>query len=213
MFTGLIKAICRVNAIRKSSGSMQLSINLGNLAQETRIGDSIAVNGVCLTVTKLTDTNADFDVSAETLSISNFNQLNIGSEVNIELAIKPSDRFGGHFVQGHVDGLATVRSIEKHADFSDITFDAPAQILKLMIPKGSVAVNGISLTIARLDPNSFTVAIIPQTSNCTNLTNLKIGDFVNIENDIITKTVKIQLENILPQQNGMTLNKLKELGF
>jgi riboflavin synthase len=183
------------------------------MATENRIGDSIAVNGVCLTVTRIEGAIASFDVSAETLAKSTLSKLRPASQVNIERAMKATDRFGGHFVQGHIDGTATIAAIDKHGEYSDIRFAAGAELLDTMVVKGSVAVDGISLTIANIDQNGFRIAIIPETLRRTTLGSARTGDCVNIETDIIVKTVKRQLENILPKAKPLTAERLKQLGF
>ncbi len=213
MFTGLIESICTVKSARASAKAILLTVDLGGLAQDAKIGDSIAVNGVCLTIAKLDGAVATFDVSTETLAKSALGRLRASSQVNVERAIKPADRFGGHFVQGHIDGVATIKAIERHGEFVDIEFAAGPELLDQMVPKGSVAVDGISLTIAGLDESTFTVALIPQTLKETTLGSAKIGDLVNIETDIIVKTVKKQLEKILPHSHRLTAERLKELGF
>ncbi|MBA7694694.1 Riboflavin synthase [subsurface metagenome] len=213
MFTGLIETICTVRSVRQSGGTMLLSIDLGELADDGRIGDSIAINGVCLTIAKLEGGLATFDLSAETLVKSTMGGLRPSSQVNVERAVRAADRFGGHFVQGHIDGTATIKAIDKHGRFADMKFAAEPGLLNAMVVKGSVAVDGISLTIASIDQNSFTVALIPETLNKTTLSRVKIGNEVNIETDIIVKTIKTQLEKILPQTQSLTAEKLKELGF
>ncbi len=213
MFTGLIEAVCTVKSVRQSENTMLLSIDLGGLADDSRIGDSIAINGVCLTIARLEGRIATFDLSAETLAKSTLGKLKPSSQVNIERAIKASERFGGHFVQGHIDGTATIKAIEKQGQFADMNFAAEPELLEAMVVKGSVAVDGISLTIASMDKDSFSVALIPETLNKTTLSRVKIGDEVNIETDIIVKTIKKQLEKILPQKQSLTAEKLKELGF
>jgi len=213
MFTGLIEAICTVKSARTTGGVMQLTIGLGKLADETKIGDSIAINGVCLTVARLQGSLASFDVSGETLAKSTLIKLKPSSQVNAEGAIKAIDRLGGHFVQGHIDGTATIKAIEKHGQFADIKFVADPELLNKMIVKGSVAVDGISLTITNMEENSFSTTIIPKTLERTTLVEAKIGDCVNIETDIIVKTIKKQLEKILPRQEKLTVERLKEIGF
>ena len=213
MFTGLIEAVCAVKSVRQSEISMLLTIDLGELAEDGKIGDSIAINGVCLTIARLEGKIATFDLSGETLAKSTLGKLKPSSQVNVERAIKASDRFGGHFVQGHIDGTATIKAVNKRGQFADMKFAAQAELLEAMVVKGSVAVDGISLTIASMDQNSFTIALIPQTLNKTTLSKIKIGDEVNIETDIIVKTIKKQLEKILPQKQSLTAEKLKELGF
>jgi len=213
MFTGLIEAVCTVKSVRRSENTMLLSIDLGGLASDGRIGDSIAINGACLTIARLEGGLATFELSGETLARSTLGKLKPSLQVNVERAIRAADRFGGHFVQGHIDGTATIKAIDKRGRFADIMFAAGAELLDAMVAKGSVAVDGISLTIAGIDRNSFTVALIPETLNKTTLSGAKIGDEVNIETDIIVKTIKTQLEKILPQTPSLTAEKLKELGF
>ncbi len=213
MFTGLIEAVCTVMSVRRSENTMLLSIDLGELADDGRIGDSIAINGVCLTIVRLEGSIATFELSGETLAKSTLGKLKPSSLVNIERAIRASDRFGGHFVQGHIDGTATIKAIDKHGQFADMKFAAEPGLLNAMVVKGSVAVDGISLTIAGIDQNSFTVALIPETLNKTTLSRVKISYEVNVETDIIVKTIKTQLEKILPQTQSLTAEKLKELGF
>jgi riboflavin synthase len=192
---------------------MLLSIDLGELADDGRIGDSIAINGVCLTIARLEGGLATFELSGETLAKSTLGKLKPSSQVNVERAIRAADRFGGHFVQGHIDGTATIKAIDKRGRFADMKFAAEPGLLNAMVVKGSVAVDGISLTIASMDQNSFSVALIPETLNKTTLSRVKIGYEVNIETDIIVKTIKKQLEKILPQRQSLTAEKLKELGF
>ena len=192
---------------------MRLAVDLGCLGRDVKVGDSIAINGVCLTVSQVSGVAATFDVSGETLGKSTLGKLTASSVVNVEDAMKPSDRFGGHFVLGHVDGIANIKSIMKKGDFRDISFSAPAELLDQMVAKGSVAVDGISLTIASMDDSSFSVAIIPQTWQNTNLHMRRPGDWVNIETDIIVKTVQKQLRNALPAKDSLTVEKLKQLGF
>jgi riboflavin synthase len=213
MFTGLIEAVCKVKSVRKSGSSMLLAIDLGNLADESKIGDSIAVNGVCLTITKFEGSVAAFDVSSETLTKSTLDKLSPSSLVNIERALKATDRFGGHFVQGHIDGTAVVKAIDKQDQFAEMSFAAEPELVDYFVVKGSVAVDGVSLTIAGIEKNCFSVAFIPETLNNTTLGKVKIGDMVNIETDIIVKTIKSQLDKILPQTQSLTVDKLKDLGF
>lgn len=213
MFTGIIEKICTVVSVQHGTDSIVLTIDLGQLADECKIGDSIAVNGACLTIAKLQGKFASFDVSAETMSKSSLGDLRASSQVNVELAMKATGRFGGHFVSGHIDGTAKIKAIDRHGNFTDITFSAAAELLENMVLKGSVAVNGISLTISKLDQNSFSVAVIPQTLKETVLGGAKIGDCINIENDIIVKIVKKRLDEILPKGDPLTADRLRKLGF
>ena len=213
MFTGLIETICTVKSVRQAGNSMVLTIDLGGLADESKTGDSIAVNGACLTIAKLQGSLASFDVSAETLAKSTLGKLKPSSEVNVERSLKTSDRFGGHFVLGHVDGTATVDAIDKSGEFANIKFAAKDELLDAIVVKGSVAVDGISLTIATVDLKNFGVSVIPETLKRTTLGKAKIGDCVNIETDIIVKTIKRQLDEILPKKQSLTAEKLRQLGY
>jgi len=210
MFTGLIEVICSVKSFRRSGGGAILTVDLGKLAGEIKAGDSIAVNGACLTVAKLAGSHANFDISAETLAKTTLGRLTSSSQVNIERAMKAGERFGGHFVLGHIDGVATIKSIERQGQFAVMKFAAAADLLGQMVVKGSVAVDGVSLTIAELDKTTFNVALIPQTLEKTTLGKAKIGDLVNIETDIIIKAVNKRLETA---DSTLTVEKLKELGF
>jgi len=202
-----------VRSIRPSADSTVLAIDLGELAGESKIGDSIAVNGVCLTATGIEGPLVSFDVSAETLAKSTLGKLRPAWQVNVERAMKATDRFAGHFVQGHIDGVATIEAIDRHGEFADVRFAAAAELLDAMVAKGSVAADGVSLTIASIDQNGFRIAIIPETLRRTTLGRARAGDCVNIETDIIVKTIKRQLENILPKAEPLTAEKLKQLGF
>jgi riboflavin synthase len=213
MFTGLIEVICRVKSTYITGGGMLLSVDLGKLAEQCKVGDSIAINGVCLTIAQLRGGLAEFDISSETLTKSTLGKLKPSSAVNAELAMKVADRFGGHFVLGHVDGIATIKKIEQQGQFAHIKFAVNPELLAQMVFKGSVAVDGISLTIAYMNEDSFSVSIIPETLKKTTLGQAKIGDTVNIETDIIVKTIKKQLEKILPTGQKLTIERLKELGF
>jgi riboflavin synthase len=213
MFTGLIETICTVKSVRLAGNSMALTIDLGVLGDQSKTGDSIAINGACMTIARLQGSLASFDVSAETLAKSTLGKLKPSSEVNVERSLKASDRFGGHFVLGHVDGTATIKTIDKSGEFANIKFAAKTELLDAIIAKGSVAVDGISLTIASVNPNSFGISVIPETLKRTTLGKAKIGDSVNIETDIIVKTIKKQLDEILPKKQGLTAEKLKQLGY
>jgi riboflavin synthase len=215
MFTGLIEAICKVTSVRRAADTMAMTVDLGGLAADGKVGDSIAVNGVCLTIADLKGTLATFELSGETLTKSALGRLNSSSQVNVERAMKATDRFGGHFVQGHIDGTATVKTIEKNGEFADMKFTAAPELLDQMVVKGSVAIDGISLTVANMNQTGFMVAIIPQTLKKTTLGRAKNGDLVNIETDIIVKTIKKQLESVLGglQKQTLTTEKLRQLGF
>ncbi len=213
MFTGIVEAVGTVRAKRSGKGGGVISVELGNLAQGAGTGDSIAINGVCLTISRLVGSVADFDVSDETTAKSTMGRIIVGDSVNLERAMPATGRFGGHIVQGHIDGTATVKSVERLGEFAGISFSAAPELLDAIIPKGSVAVNGVSLTAASVDKGSFSIAVIPTTLKETTLAGLKVGQPVNIETDIIVKTIKSSLEKMLPNTQGLTVDKLRELGF
>jgi riboflavin synthase len=213
MFTGIIEAVGSVVSTRSGGGGMVLSVDLKGLSGPIRLGESIAVNGVCLTVSKLAGFGADFDVSTETVSRSSLGRLRSGAKVNLERAMATDGRFGGHIVQGHIDGIGTIMAIRKQGSFAEFSFSAPAELLDAMVEKGSVALDGISLTVARMEPRGFTVALIPTTQAATIWSQAKVGDEVNIETDILIKIVKQHLGKILPMKGNLSDDKLRELGF
>jgi len=217
MFTGLIEKIGTVVGLRRSGQGMILKVDTGSLAGEITAGDSVAVNGVCLTATAISGATVDFDVSSETAAVSTISTLKNGDKVNLELAMRAGGRFGGHIVQGHVDGIAAVKSITNNGGFYDLAVTADAGLMELMVKKGSVSVNGISLTIASLGKDHFTVAVIPVTWKQTVLQYMRAGDKVNIEADLIVKTIKARLESMLGQESPaagkLTIEKLRDMGF
>ena len=214
MFTGLIEAVCEVKSLSPGTASGgSLVVDLGGLAQDCRTGDSVAVSGVCLTITRLQATTATFGLSPETLERSTLGLLRPSSKVNVEQAMRPTDRLGGHIVQGHVDGIGTIKAVKRLGEFADIEFAVGPELLEQMVLKGSVAVDGVSLTIAGLAPGGFWVATIPETLNRTTLGNAYIGGRVNVETDILVKIVRRQLEAILPQKQTLTVERLKQMGF
>ncbi|MDD5011404.1 MAG: riboflavin synthase [Phycisphaerae bacterium] len=210
MFTGIIESVCRVVSTGRQGGGMRVEIDLG---QAVKSGESVAVNGVCLTAVSPKGNTAQFDVSGETLTKSTLCSLKTGSAVNIERAMSANDRFGGHFVQGHIDAVGKIKKIERKGDFWRFVFEAPKEILDNIVPKGSIAIDGVSLTITDIENNNFAAAIIPATFENTIFKNYRLGDSVNIETDIICRIVKKQLEKILPDKSNLTIDKLKELGF
>lgn len=213
MFTGIVEAIGTVKTARPAAGGKVLSVDLAKLAEGLKIGDSIAVNGVCLTVSRLAGRLAEFDVSDETLATSAMDKIRAGASVNLERAMSADGRFGGHIVLGHVDGVAKIKVIKRKGDFAEIRFAADADLLDEMVAKGAVCVNGVSLTIAKMDDSTFSVSVIPTTLKATTLGTAKVADAVNIETDIIAKTVKKQLQKMLQAKEPLTAERLKELGF
>ena len=187
MFTGIIEEIGRINGMKKSSSSMELSISANDILRDAHIGDSISVNGVCLTVTHFTDKQFQVDVMPETFEATTLRKLTIGSKVNLERAMSANGRFGGHFVNGHVDCVGLVKNMKQveNAIYVDISF--PKELQHLFIMKGSVAIDGISLTVFGITEDSLTVSLIPQTRGDTILGEKKIGDMVNLECDVMAK--------------------------
>jgi riboflavin synthase len=190
MFTGLIEDVGRIAALRLVQRSAVLTVETRLPVRSMELGASIAVNGACLTVTKKGRKSFTVDVSPETLKRTSLGMLDTGSAVNLERPLRLQDRLGGHLVSGHVDGVAVVESIEIQAQFTFFTFAVPAFLGILMVPKGSVAVDGISLTVNECSQRRFTVAIIPFTLQHTNLRLRRLGDKVNIETDLIGKYVQ-----------------------
>jgi riboflavin synthase len=190
MFTGLIEDVGRVASwqLRKASGRMTIETKLASRGMP--LGCSIAVNGACLTVVSKARGSFAADVSPETLRRTNLGALNPGDRVNLELPLRLGERLGGHLVTGHVDGVACVVAIRPAGDFTMFRFDAPASLIPLLVPKGSVAVDGISLTVNECRGKQFSVMIIPFTLKHTNLHSRRLGDKVNLEVDIIGKYVK-----------------------
>jgi riboflavin synthase len=189
MFTGLIEDVGRISAIRFRDGSAVLTVETRLAARSMALGASMAVNGACLTVVKKSKGAFTFDVSPETLRRTNLGSLTVASPVNLERPMRLRERLGGHLVTGHVDGLATVAAIKKQGEFTIFTFRVPASLERFLVSKGSVAVDGISLTVNDCAKNRFSVAIIPFTLQHTNLRHRRVGDKVNIETDLIGKYV------------------------
>lgn len=213
MFTGIIETIGTLHTTRQSGTQRVLTIDIKHLADDAKLGDSIAVNGVCLTVCKLKQTIADFDVSTETINRSTLKHLASGSPVNLERAMRADGRFGGHVVQGHVDGTGRIAAIRKQTDFAVFRFEASAELLSQMVLKGSVAVDGISLTVSAIDKTGFEVSLIPTTLQETTWQQAAVGNAVNIETDILIKVIQKQLAQILPAGSKLTMDKLREYGF
>lgn len=190
MFTGIVEEIGTLKEIIPSSQSIKLTVQCQKVIQDVKVGDSIAVNGICLTVTKFTSNSFTADVMPETMRKTNLGSLRVGEKVNLERALRLGDRLGGHIVTGHIDGTGKVfdRLEEDNAIWLEIT--ASSDILKYIVQKGSVALDGTSLTIADIGDKSFKVSLIPLTAEMTNLKNKKYGDVINIECDIMGKYVE-----------------------
>lgn len=219
MFTGIIEEVGEIAGIANGAKSAILSINASTVLSDTKIGDSIAVNGVCLTVTTISSSRNQFtaDVMAETLRRSSLGELKKGSKVNLERAMAADMRFGGHIVSGHIDGTGVIKSLEREDNAVWVTIKAPSDILKLIVMKGSIAIDGISLTVAYIDDECFKVSIIPHTASETTLLTKKSGDTVNLENDIIGKYVEKLLgfnnNNSNKNESKLSMSFLAENGF
>jgi len=190
VFTGIIEELGRIASLEKLKQGMRLNIACSTVLSDTNDGDSIAVNGVCLTAVNVADGSFSADLSPETLDRSTLGRLDVGSPVNLERPVTPQTRLGGHIVQGHVDARGTFLKAVDEGDFWTVRIGFPPEISRYMVEKGSVAVEGISLTIAHLNDNNFDIAIIPKTWTVTNLSTLKPGDPVNLEVDVIAKYVE-----------------------
>ena len=190
MFTGIIEEIGTVNSVVTGASSGSLSISAGTVLEGTKLGDSIAVNGVCLTVTGISSGRFTADVMPETLRRSNLGALKTGDRVNLERAMSAGGRFGGHIVSGHIDGTGVISGMKREQNAVWVTVKADSPILALIVEKGSIAIDGISLTVAGLNSNSFSVSVIPHTGMQTTLLTKRAGDNVNLENDIIGKYVQ-----------------------
>ena len=192
MFTGLVEGLGTVRILKQEPEGLRLTIVPDGdcfSADDTRIGDSISICGCCLTVVRIADSGLDFEAGDETLSKTSLGDLVAGSRVNLERSLAVGARLGGHFVQGHVDGVATVDAINRHGEWVDMWFRVPAEMTRLMVPKGSVAVDGISLTLVNVEADRFSVALIPHTLDVTTLGQRAVGQKVNIELDILGKYV------------------------
>lgn len=190
MFTGLIEDVGTIGALRLQNNAAALTVKTRLPVRSMPRGASVAVNGACLTVVKKSGPTFTVDVSPETLRRTNLESLVVGSSVNLEQPMRLADRLGGHLVTGHVDGVGTIEAMEKENEFTIVTIAVPAPLGALLVPKGSVAVDGISLTVNVCRKRQFSVAIIPFTMQHTNLRARKVGDKVNIENDLIGKYVQ-----------------------
>ena len=203
MFTGIVERAGVVAEVREHAGGVRLVVGAGGFADDARPGDSICVSGVCLTVTELRDGRFAFDVVRETLMKSNLGQLRAGDRVNLEASLKAGDRIGGHFVQGHVDAMATVARVEKSDCGHVLWLRPPGHLWPYIIPKGSIAVDGVSLTIADVQEQEFSIALIPTTLAQTTLGELRTDDLVNIETDMIVRSVVNYLQRMTSENENV----------
>ena len=215
MFTGIIEETGTVGSIVSAGSYGELMINASVVLENTKLGDSIAVNGVCLTVTKLLTGGFTADVMPETLRRSSLGKLKKGDKVNLERAMSAEGRFGGHIVSGHIDGTGTIIGMKRENNAVWVEISAHRSILSLIVEKGSIAIDGISLTVASLTSDNFSVSIIPHTGSQTTLLSKKVGDIVNLENDIIGKYVQrlMQAQTETKSENRITEDFLAQHGF
>ena len=214
MFTGIIEEIGKVERIQKDTCNCKLSIKASKILEDIHLGDSIAVNGICLTVTCFTRQSFIVDVMNETWNRTALNLLKHGSLVNLERAMHMNGRLGGHIVTGHIDGTGRISSVRRDKNAVWYQINTQREILNLIVEKGSVAIDGISLTVAKTDSQSFSVSIIPHTAGATTLSLRKAGDVVNLENDIVGKYIEkfITFEKEKPK-SGITKEFLLKNGF
>lgn len=219
MFTGLIEEVGIVATVQHRGGSSRLVLDAPLIGPGCRTGDSVSINGVCLTVVAAAGRRLEFEAVAETLRRSNLGELRAGARVNLERALAANGRLGGHFVQGHVDAVGQITRLLPEATSHLVTVEAPPEFMRYVIEKGSVALDGISLTVAGVTPSSFTVAIIPHTWSATTLSDRCPGDRVNLEADLIARYIERLLEARLgtpaPDRDppGLTAAWLRESGF
>lgn len=212
MFTGIIEEIGKVSEFIKFGSGAQIKVECSKVLNDTQIGDSISINGCCQTVTGIGNNYFTADVSNETLNVTNFNEVKIGSSVNLERALTPTTRMGGHIVQGHVDCTGSFILYEKHSDFYTLMFQIPEEMSRYVVKKGSIAINGVSLTVADVKGQIISVAVIPHTYKNTTLSMLRSNEIVNIETDILGRYI----EKFLSSNNNnsrLDENFLKENGF
>ncbi|MBE2211424.1 MAG: riboflavin synthase [Xanthomonadaceae bacterium] len=195
MFTGLIQGVGRLRALEPREGDIRIHIDAGSLPFDTiELGESIAVNGVCLTVTGFDDASFSADVSTETLSLTTLGALAEGAALNLERALQPTERMGGHMVSGHVDGVGHVLDVHEDARAQRWRFRMPAELAKYVAKKGSICVDGVSLTVNAVDDTTFEVALVPHTVSHTAFANTGVGDAVNLEIDVVARYVERLLE-------------------
>lgn len=213
MFTGLIEEIGTMEGSDYGGKSMKLTLKASKVLDNIKIGDSISTNGVCLTVTSFTDTTFTVDVMPETMRKTNLGLLKQGSLVNLERALKISDRLGGHIVSGHVDGTGVIRDFKVEDNATWVIIETKAEIIKYIIPKGSIAIDGTSLTVVEVVDNFFRVSIIPITKEETILLKKKVGDEVNLECDIVGKYIERFLTFKEVKKDTINMKFLEENGF
>ncbi|MGE0488994.1 MAG: riboflavin synthase [Vulcanimicrobiota bacterium] len=210
MFTGLVEEVAQIAALTLRGQQARLSVSTQLVHQDARLGDSIAVNGICLTVVEIDGQRLSFDAVAETVRRTSLAGLSAGSPVNLERAVAVGGRMGGHYVQGHVDGTGRLLSVRPEGNGQVFRFATETGLLRYIVPKGSIAVDGISLTVVEVDDSSFSVWIVPHTMGHTNLGKLRPGATVNLETDVLAKyTEKL----LMTARGNLSEDKLKSAGF
>jgi len=215
VFTGIVEELGTLLGIRHGADSARLIIGAEKVLEDVQVGDSIAVNGVCLTVVQFNSREFTADVMPETLAKTNLGALKPGDRVNLERALQLGDRLGGHLVSGHIDGVGIITRIQRRDIASLVTIRAPEEVMRYIIKKGSVAIDGVSLTVVDFQPESFEVSLIPHTAHATTLGHKKVGDAVNLEADVIGKYI----EKLIVSRGGnakeskISLSFLAEHGF
>jgi riboflavin synthase len=213
MFTGLVEGVGEIVGLTPMAGGLRLAVKTSFPAGELSLGESVAVAGACLTVVAIEAPRASFEVSPETLASTTFPLKKVGDRVNLERALRIGDRLGGHLVTGHVDGVGVVREVRPGPAHTQMKFELPATLSRFVIEKGSIAADGVSLTVNTCPGTTFTVNVIPHTARETTLVGLKVGDRVNLETDIIGKYVARLLGKDGPQGEGVTAELLARHGF
>jgi len=211
MFTGIVEELGSVKALRRDAGAARLTVSASTVLGNTARGDSICVNGVCLTVVAMNNNEFSADIAVETLKVTNLGDLKIGAKVNLERALQLSARIGGHLVSGHVDAVGRIREKREEGNGWRIFIDAPETVGRYVIRKGSIAVDGVSLTVADVERSGFSIAMIPHTAELTTLGFKSAGDSVNLESDLVGKYVERLLSGRI--EGGVSLDLLKKNGF
>src|SRR5262247_1309257 len=218
MFTGIVEHVGTVVAVTPRGKVVQLTIDCGPIVEGVRLGDSIAINGTDLTVTTMAGATLRFEMVQETASLTNLGQLRPGSRVNLERALRADGRYDGHIVQGHIDGTGTIQERRRQQEDVRLFVSCASELASGMVPKGSITVDGVSLTLVDVGADFFSVALIPYTLSHTTLGERRVGDLVNLEIDVIGKYVRKYLQQIFGAQpatagTGLSVERLRELGF
>lgn len=215
MFTGIVEEIGTVNTITLGRKSAKIKINANKVLQDSKLGDSISTNGVCLTITEYDSMSFTVDVMAETMRKSNLESLKKGNKVNLERALALGGRLGGHIVSGHIDGVGVIKEFNKEDNAIWITIEPSPDILKYIVLQGSIAIDGVSLTVAYIDEKIFKVSIIPHTQSETTLTDKVVGNRVNLEGDMIGKYIEkfLQSKQSVNKKRNIDLSFLEQNGF